>query len=169
MTASQFNSLDGIVNTADKIQIVDTTKHDQEWEALSSPKDCKVLLEKDKRPSVPESAVIDENDDEKSPRNYDTSTCKWVSDLPRKIVNGPGCSKTSRSRICTGYVVCNQKEGHGKFIRMSSCRSEFCGNGDNNAVRCTKDQGYFSERPSGEGKLFMSQRLKKILSGASEQ
>lgn len=146
--------------------------HQNEWDALSSPKSCQTLLEK-KKPEVEvkkeEVKVVEENEDEKNPRNYKAETCKWVSDLPRKIVNGPGCGPKGRSRICTGYVVCEQKEGGGKFIRMSSCGADKCGGSDADAVRCTKDQGYFSQRPASESKLFMTPRLKKILSGASEQ
>lgn len=151
---------------------VSTDNHKTEWEALPKPKDCKVLLEKDKTPDTgPEKdeEVVEENDDEKTPRNYKADTCKWVSDLPRKVVNGPGCGGKSRSRICTGYVVCEQKQGGAKFIRMSTCSPEFCGANDSDAVSCTKDQRYFSQKPAGEAKLFMSPKLKKILSGASEQ
>ena len=152
-----------------------TESHKKDWEELSRPKSCDTLLKKDKAASekenvTPDVQVVEENEDEKSPRNYVADSCRWVSDLPRKIVNGPGCGPKGRSRICTGYVVCDQKEGGGKFIRMSSCRAERCGPSDADAVRCTKDQGYFSERPAGEEKLFMTPRLKKILSsGASEQ
>lgn len=146
--------------------------HQKEWDALSGTKSCQALLEK-KKPEVEvkkeEVKVVEENEDEKNPRNYKAETCRWVSDLPRKIVNGPGCGPKGRSRICTGYVVCEQKEGGGKFIRMSSCGADKCGSSDADAVRCTKDQGYFSQRPASESKLFMTPRLKKILSGASEQ
>jgi hypothetical protein len=144
--------------------------HTSEWNALPDPKDCKVLIEKDnalaEEPKKDTPVVTEEGDDEKSPRNYKPDTCKWVSDLPRKIVNGPSCGKT-RSQICTGYVVCEQKEGGGKFIRMSTCGPDKCG--DEDAVRCTKDMGYFSIRPAGENKLFMTKKIKDVLSGASEQ
>jgi hypothetical protein len=147
--------------------------HKSEWEALPAPKACKTLLDKDKTPvsndPKKEVPVVEEGDDEKTPRNYKAETCKWVSDLPRKIVNGPGCGGKSRSRICTGYVVCEQKQGGGKFIRMSSCGPDKCGSSDEDAVKCTKDMSYYSQKPATESKLFMSPKLKKILSGSSEQ
>lgn len=151
---------------------VSTENHKADWAALN-PKECKTLLDKDQKPDSDSqsdnSGTVEEGDDEKTPRNYKSDTCKWVSDLPRKVVNGPGCGGKSRSRICTGYVVCEQKSGGGKFIRMSTCSPEHCGATDADAVNCTKDQRYFSQKPAGESKLFMSPKLKKILSGASEQ
>jgi hypothetical protein len=143
-----------------------------EWDALTAPKACKTLLDKDKAPEPKKDepvVVVEEESDEKSPRNYKPETCKWVQDLPRKVVNGPGCGGKSRSRICTGYVVCEQKTGGAKFIRMSTCGADKCGGSDEDAVRCTKDMGYYSQKPASESKLFMSPKLKKILSGASEQ
>lgn len=118
---------------------------------------------------TPEVTVISKeestvNEDEKNPRNYRPDTCEWVEDLPKKIANGPGCGGSSRSRICTGYVICNQKVGGGKFIRMSTCRPEFCGPTRGDAINCTKDMRYFSERPYGEKKLFMTKKVKKVLS-----
>jgi hypothetical protein len=118
------------------------------------------------KPEVPETVSVD---DEKDPRNYNANTCKWISDIPRKIVNGPGCGPKSRSRICTGYVVCEQKQGGAKFVRMSSCAADKCGASDADAVKCTKDRGYYSERPGSELKLFVTPKLKEVLSGSSRQ
>ncbi|MFP5387279.1 MAG: hypothetical protein ACLGHN_14470 [Bacteriovoracia bacterium] len=146
---------------------IDSTKHDEEWSGLAHPKNCQTLIDKDKAPV--EKPVTTDSDDEKNPRNFKSDTCKWVTDLPKKIVNGPGCSLNSRSRICTGYVICDQKSGGGKFIRMSTCRPDFCGNTQRDAINCTQDKRYFSEKPWGEEKMFMSPKLKEILSGASEQ
>lgn len=146
--------------------------HQKDWEGLPEPRSCEALFKKEQEVKVetkPEENVVEENEDEKNPRNYKAETCRWVTDLPRKIVNGPGCSSKGRSLICTGYVVCEQKEGGGKFIRMSTCGADKCGGSDEDAVRCTKDQRYFSQKPSGETKLFMTPRVKKILSGSSEQ
>lgn len=145
--------------------------HLNQWKDLPVPRSCQTLLDHDKEQNEkPKERVEEEGDDEKSPRNYKAETCKWVSDLPRKIVNGPGCGPKARSKICTGYVVCEQKEGGGKFIRMSTCGPDKCGGTDADAVRCTKDMGYFSQKPASESKLFMTPKLKKILSGgASEQ
>ena len=106
---------------------------------------------------------------DQSPRNYDSSTCIWASDMPRRIVNGPSCGKT-RPGICTGYVICKQKDSDAKFVRMSTCRPEFCGAGDEMAKKCTQDQRYFSTKPADENKEFATQKIRKALtSGASEQ
>lgn len=146
--------------------------HNTQWAGLSSPKSCEALIALDAGSTTPEvdttPVVVEEEDDEKSPRNYKAETCKWVNDLPRKIVNGPSCGKT-RSQICTGYVVCEQKTGGGKFIRMSTCGPGKCGASDADAVSCTKDQGYWSKKPASETKLFMSKKLKETLSGNEAQ
>lgn len=144
----------------------DLSNHVKQWGDLPVPKTCQTLLDHDAKSVTPK--VVVEGDDEKSPRNYKVETCKWVSDLPRKIVNGPSCGKT-RSKICTGYVVCEQKTGGGKFIRMSTCGPDKCGGSDEDAVKCTKDQGYWSAKPASETKLFMSKKLKETLSGNEAQ
>jgi hypothetical protein len=130
-----------------------------------SAKDEKKEESKDDKKEEPE--VAEESDDEKTPRNYKPETCRWVTDLPRKVVNGPGCGPKQRSKMCTGYVSCEQKQGGAKFIRMSTCSADKCGSSDEDAVRCTKDMGYYSMRPQGESKLFMTPSLKKVLSNGS--
>ena len=122
--------------------------------------EVKPEVKPEEKPVVPT-----ENEDEQSPKNYKAETCKWVNDLPRRIHVGPGCGGKSRSRMCTGYVVCEQKVGGGKFIRQSTCAADKCGEGD--AVACTKDQYFFSTKPSDMEKQFVSPKLKEILS--SEQ
>lgn len=148
--------------------------HEAEWAALD-PKECKTLLDKDKgtpvtvTPDEPEVTPGVDVAEDQSPRNYDASTCTWASDMPRRIVNGPSCGKT-RARICTGYVICKQKDSDAKFVRMSTCRPEFCGAGDKMAQDCTKDRRYFSTKPASEDKEFASKRVRQLLqSGASEQ
>jgi hypothetical protein len=148
------------------------SEHDGKW---AKSKECKTLLEEDKLAFTPQIETRDvaseeplENEDEKSPRNYKAETCEWVSDLPRKIVYGPACGR-SANRICTGYVVCEQKVGGGKFVRMSTCGPENCGGTKQDAINCTKQQNYFSRRPMDEAKHFASPKLKKILSGATQQ
>lgn len=146
--------------------------HVKEWEGLAAPKSCQVLLDQDKKPVIDTDSgetTPEEEDsvtDEKTPRNYKPETCKWVTDIPRKIVNGPGCSAKAPNRVCTGYVVCEQKQGGAKFVRMSTCRPEFCGSKDEDAVKCTKDLRYFSQKPKSEDKLFVTPKLKKILDGS---
>jgi hypothetical protein len=142
--------------------------HLEEWQALT-PKRCQTLLDRDGG-GGPNPDGTGLTDQENSPRNYNPTTCKWVTDLPRRIVSAPGCNSTSRTRVCTGYVICDQLEGEGRFIRMSTCRPQYCGPGDQNAVNCTKDLSYFSQKPPQEGREFLSPRLKNILSGqGSEQ
>ena len=110
----------------------------------------------------------EENEDEKSPRNYNADSCEWVSDLPRRIVHGPSCGRYSNS-ICTGYVVCDQKVGGGKFVRMSTCGPEYCGATKRDAVNCTKQGNYFSRKPKDESREFVTPKLKKIFSGAIQE
>ncbi len=98
-------------------------------------------------------------------RTIKPETCKWVTDLPRRIINAPGCTAGARNRICTGFVSCDRSEGEGKFIRLSTCRSEFCGSGDENAVRCTQDMNFSSSRPSDETRDTVSPQLGERLSG----
>lgn len=149
--------------------------HEAEWKALN-PKDCKTLLDKDK--GAPVTVTPDVNPDvtpgvdvaeDQSPRNYDPKSCVWSQDMPRRVVNGPSCGKT-RSRICTGYVICNQKNSDLKFVRMSTCRPDFCGAGDEMARKCTEDRAYFSTKPAGEDKDLASQKIRRALtSGALGQ
>lgn len=148
------------------------SEHEEKW---AKAKECKTLLEADKLAFTPKEETRTvaseeplENEDEKSPRNYKAETCEWVSDLPRKIVYGPACGR-SANRICTGYVVCEQKVGGGKFVRMSTCGPENCGGTKQDAINCTKQQNYFSRRPMDEAKHFASPKLKKILSGATRE
>lgn len=146
---------------------VSLATHDEQWAAAAAPK-CESLIALDAKPVevtpevVPEVVVTDENIDEKTPSNYDAKTCYWVQDLPRKVVNGPGCGPKSRSKICTGYVNCKQKNGNARFIRMSTCGPDKCGSDD--AVSCTEDKKYFSRKPADESKLFMSNKVKKVIS-----
>lgn len=110
----------------------------------------------------------EENEDEKSPRNYDPETCEWAKDLPRRVVYGPSCGK-NMTRICTGHVVCNQKFGGAKFVRMSTCGPEHCGGSARDAINCTKQNGYFSRKAKDESKEFMSQKVKKVIQGSTKQ
>ncbi len=100
------------------------------------------------------------------PRNYKPESCVWAEDLPRRIVEGPGCNKTG-NRLCVGFVVCEQKTGGAKFVRMSTCSSENCGDGA--AVACTKQLGYGSRRPEDETKATVSDPIKDILTNKSSQ
>lgn len=93
-------------------------------------------------------------------KNYKPESCVWASDLPRRIVKGPGCN-TEGTKICVGYVVCDAKVGEGKFIRMSTCGASNCG--ESKAVECTKQQGYSSSKPKDESKESVSEILKVIL------
>lgn len=157
----------------DKTEPVVAKKDDKKEEPKKEDKKEEPKKEdkkEDKKEAAASDEVIEVSDDEKTPRNYKPETCRWVNDLPRKVVNGPGCGPKNRSMICTGYVICEQKQGGAKFIRMSTCAADKCGASDEDAVRCTKDMGYYSMKPKGEAKLFMSPELKKILSnGASRQ
>ncbi len=90
-------------------------------------------------------------------------SCKWVTDLPRRIINSPGCTASTRNRICTGFVSCEQRQGGARLIRLSTCRAEHCGNGDANAVSCTKDMSHSSSRPSPEAIETVSPRVNQAV------
>ena len=110
--------------------------------------------------------VYGENADEKDRQNFDPETCKWVTDIPRKLIHIPGCGAKV---ACSGLVVCQQKKGGGKFIRTSTCSSNLCGASDKDAVACTKQPGFYSSKPKSETKEFVSEKLKRILSGVTKQ
>jgi hypothetical protein len=136
-------------------QLVST--HTDEWAALPSPKDCNTLLKKDlakfekgNQPSKPEIS-------------YKSDTCEWVTDLPRKVIAGPGCKTGSSNKICTGHVSCEQKTGEGRFIRLSSCSPEHCGASKEDAVSCTKQLGFISEKAPDEILNGPSDRVKSAL------
>jgi hypothetical protein len=103
-------------------------------------------------------------------RNIRPDTCKWVGDLPRRIINAPGCTTGTRNRICVGFVSCERSEGSGKFVRLSTCRAEYCGASDQDAVRCTQDMNFSSSRPSDEIRDTVSPQLnERLSSGGSRQ
>lgn len=149
--------------------------HDAQWESLQV-KDCKYLLAQDRMGEsiapAPVAAVASkeevygENEDEKNKNNFNASSCKWVTDIPRKISYLPGCGAKG---ACIGFVVCDRKEGGGKFVRTSICSPNLCGAGDANAVACTKQPGYYTKKPKDESKEFVSEKLKRIFSGAVKQ
>lgn len=106
---------------------------------------------------------LDKFNDEEFPKNYDPKTCEWVEDMPRKIVYGPSFCSRQAVQICTGYVVCDRKQGGGKFIRMSSCSPKNCDRSKESAIACTLEQAYYSRRPEDERNHFVSPELKKVL------
>jgi len=146
--------------------------HKSQWDALKT-KNCQNLLKLDRLgenlspPKVEvKEEVFGENQDEKDPQNFDPETCKWVNEIPRRVTYIPGCSNKA---ACNGYVVCNQKKGGGKFVRLSTCGPNLCGGTDKDAVACTKQPGYYSKKAKGETKEFVSEKLKRILSGVTKQ
>jgi hypothetical protein len=127
--------------------------------------DCNLLLAKDKesyqnvvippRVDVPESVEGDKD----IGANYVPESCKWVPDMPRKLVYGPSCG--SNKPICTGYVSCDRKNGGGVFVRLSTCGAENCS--ESRAVECTKQRYYFSRNPADETKVLPSGEAKRVL------
>lgn len=96
-------------------------------------------------------------------KNYKPDTCEWVSDMPKRIAFGPGCGEGKKLKMCVGYVVCEQKEGEGKFIRMSTCSEGNCGEGKDAAVSCTKENGYGSRKPKDEVNFTVSATMQAIM------
>jgi hypothetical protein len=128
------------------------------------------VVEKAKEVGAEIQEDIRENERREDPKNYDSTTCKWAEEIPRRIIKAPSCGRTPVN-ICTGYVVCNQKAPNtGNFIRMTVCSSELCG--ENDAVACTEDQGYSSVKPEGVNSNTVSGSVRKIIqsgTGASKQ
>ncbi len=77
-----------------------------------------------------------------SPNKIKPETCEWSFDLPRRVIEIPGCSQNQRSSSCVGYVVCENTAGV-KLVRMSTCSANNCG--ENDAVACTKEGGFSSK------------------------
>jgi hypothetical protein len=100
-----------------------------------------------------------------STRNYKPETCVWAEDIPRKIVMGKSCSAEG-SRICVGYVVCEQKVGGGKFTRMSTCSEGLCGDAD--AAACTREGGYGSFKPKPKNAEFVSKKIQDVLKSSAK-
>jgi len=155
---------------ADKEKIL-LAGHDAQWNSLEK-KDCKYLLAQDRigeglapapvvAPPAPKEEVYGDNEDEKNTGNFRPETCRWVTDLPRKLSFLPGCGGNG---ACIGYVVCDRKEGAGKFVRTSTCSPKFCGASDSDAVSCTKQGGYYTRKAKEEPKEFVSEKLKRIFS-----
>ncbi len=113
------------------------------------------------------SAVLTGNGNTQVARDYDSSTCKWSQDIPRKIVMAPSCGRT-HSNTCVGYVVCTRKSKPDlKFIRMASCSPHYCTvDSDEGAKGCTKDHSRSSRKPANEDSDFASEKVRDILSGA---
>lgn len=138
-------------------------EHLNEWKEIT-PKDCKLLLQKDSKPPTEEPSggtsvqTEQDNQEEENRRNYVASKCVWVTNIPRKIVKGPACGNTP-NEMCVGHVSCPRATGEGFFTRMSTCRASFCGD----AVKCTKDPLYGSRKPSSEDKFYVSPEIKMML------
>ena len=155
------------------------SKHEDEFDG-----DCSKLLKVDKavfsneanakkvvKPEVksePKTEVKPEPTVEVSSMGFDANSCEWVDDLPRKVLLAPGCGK-GPTKVCSGYVVCNQKQGGGKFVRASTCGPEYCGNTKRDAINCTKQAGYSSKKPDSEDLDSISPKLQKFLSIGTPQ
>lgn len=149
--------------------------HNSQWDSLQK-KDCKYLLAQDRlgesiapAPVVVSAPLKEEvlgpNQDETDKPKFIVGSCKWVEDLPRKISYIPGCGSKG---ACVGYVVCDREDKKGKFVRTSTCSPNHCGSGDAHAVACTKQPGYYTKKVK-DSNDFVSERLKRIFSGAVKQ
>lgn len=100
--------------------------------------------------------------------SYIPSTCKWAEDMPRRLAFCPGCEgKGSLSSVCVGYIVCDSVEKDaGKFIRMATCSDKLCGTND--AVACTKQGGYGSEKPVKETKTTVGDNVREDLAPTAQ-
>jgi hypothetical protein len=129
--------------------------------------DCALLLAKDKGSYRTSGVAVAQRSQASGPidsdkdlvANYVPESCKWVSDMPRKLVYGPSCG--ANKPICTGYVSCDRKNGGGVFVRLSTCGAENCS--ENRAVECTKQRYFFSRNPTDETKVLPSGEAKRVL------
>jgi hypothetical protein len=68
--------------------------------------------------------------------------------------------------ICTGYVVCKQKDANGgQFIRMTTCSSDLCTK--DKAKECTKDPGHSSTKAEDEKSNIVSRKVRDTIQGSS--
>lgn len=137
------------------------TKYSREYDSNEIVKVEEMSLNENKKEET-----VKDNTPTYNGRNYKPDSCVWAEDLPRRIVEGPGCNKAG-NRLCVGFVVCEQKVGGAKFVRMSTCSSEHCVDGG--AVACTKQMGYGSRRPEDVTKATVSDPIKDILSNKSNR
>lgn len=111
------------------------------------------------------SPIRDQEELEDKFTSFDADTCEWVQDMPRKIHEAPGCGRAKTTKICVGYVVCNRKEGEGKFIRASTCGDENC----SDPVACTKDKHFWSSPASENDQKYLGRDIQNLINGASRQ
>jgi hypothetical protein len=137
-------------------------KHEHENEAVAATGGETPAEESTATPVVAVAALKTTQADDDTTANYRPETCKWAPDMPRRVVQGPGCDKDG-SRLCVGYVVCQQKTGDGYFVRMSTCGAENCKAGDRFAQACTKQLPYRSRPASDETNQHPSQRIRDML------
>ncbi len=165
MTAPQENSCEALLAIDDRRAPPGTGRPAPE-PTPAAPEPTARPAETPARPATPETPATAAS---VQLRGLKAETCKWVNDLPRRLINSPGCTASTRNRICTGFVSCEQAQGGARLTRLSTCRAEHCGNGDENAVRCTQDMGYSSTRPSGETRDTVSPELNQTINRASRQ
>ncbi len=75
-------------------------------------------------------------------KQFDSSSCEWVKDVPRRKVYGNSCGTSSMPSLCVGYVVCKHSVLDYKFMRLSTCSADKCG--DRDAAACTAEKGFGS-------------------------
>lgn len=118
----------------------------------------------------PEETVSDNQDNlEESFDVFDPDQCEWVPDMPRKVHEAPGCRRSSRTKVCVGYVACKLREGEGRFIRASTCSTQHCGDGPANASACTKDPGFWSNNVDESSPKYINQEIRNLINRASRQ
>jgi hypothetical protein len=100
-----------------------------------------------------------EKDSENDTANFILSSCRWVSDLPRKVLTAPGCSATNKTRVCIGYVSCKHKNSSMRFNRMVSCREDYCGEGTQEVLNCIKDSDFQLQNPASKQKTVRKEKL----------
>ncbi|HXH74210.1 MAG TPA: hypothetical protein VNJ08_04550 [Bacteriovoracaceae bacterium] len=113
---------------------------------------------------LPSSETLKPKLHEKSkPLEYDSSSCEWVEDLPRKIVKAPKSKNCIDCvEICTGYVKCRPVNPDAPmFVRISTCDKSNCTK--DSAKACTQQQNYYSVKPADGVEEVMTEEMRKAV------
>ena len=123
--------------------------------------DQAVPTEETEQPEAP--TIVDQEELDDKFDNFDANSCQWVEDMPRKIHEAPGCGRGRTTKICVGYVVCDRKNGGGKFIRSSTCSEENC----SDAKECTKDRHFWSRPAAENDQKYLHRDIRNLIEGRS--
>lgn len=105
-------------------------------------------------------------DDPTPESQVDLSTCRWETNIPRKIVSAPSkCNPRQKVKACTGYASCLMPAvGNARAeqkVAAVYCKEEFCS--DNKLMDCLQDESVSSESVSGTEGDVVSKRVEDAI------